>query len=164
MVSMKAATSPRSFSRLLGHALAWLGKAVAAAAAVVITLVAILLLVMWREHRTGITLPAPNGPFAVGRASFAWTNEAETRRTRAVSRVEAAGVGVGMVPGGPFPCRRTGRIFTRSLASGAGGASGPVHAIFLQAGPSAGAHPQCVRRDDLPRTAHISGCSAQSQR
>jgi hypothetical protein len=39
---------------------------------------AVLLLVMWREHTTGITLPLPTGHFAVGRATFTWINEAET--------------------------------------------------------------------------------------
>jgi predicted dienelactone hydrolase len=56
----------------------WLAKAVAAVPAVLIALAAILILVMWWEHQTGITLPTPTGPFAVGRATYAWTNEAET--------------------------------------------------------------------------------------
>jgi hypothetical protein len=53
-------------------------RAAATAAVVAIALVVILLLVMWREHKTGITLPAPTGHFAVGRATFTWINEAET--------------------------------------------------------------------------------------
>jgi hypothetical protein len=67
-------SSKRSFRRTL----AWLAKAVAAVAALALVLVAILLLVMWREHNTAIALPAPTGPFAVGRATYAWTNEAQT--------------------------------------------------------------------------------------
>jgi len=58
--------------------LVWLAKAAAAVAVVLVAFVAILLLVMWREHQTDITLPTPTGPFAVGRATYAWTNEAET--------------------------------------------------------------------------------------
>ncbi len=66
-----------SASRLLRGALAWLAKAVAAIAVTVVVLVTSLLFVMWWEHRTPITLPTPTGPFAVGRTTYAWTNESE---------------------------------------------------------------------------------------
>ena len=49
----------------------------AAIAAVAVTLVAILLLVMWWEHQTAITLPTPTGHFAVGRTTYVWTYESE---------------------------------------------------------------------------------------
>ena len=39
---------------------------------------AALLAVLWREHRTEVTLPAPTGHFAVGRATYAWVNDAQT--------------------------------------------------------------------------------------
>ena len=39
---------------------------------------AILLALLWREHRTEITLPAPTGHFAVGRTTYAWVNDAQT--------------------------------------------------------------------------------------
>jgi len=32
---------------------------------------------LWLEHRTEITLPAPTGPFAVGRAIYDWTDDAK---------------------------------------------------------------------------------------
>ena len=35
-----------------------------------------LLVALWLEHRTEITLPAPTGPFAVGRAIYDWTDDA----------------------------------------------------------------------------------------
>jgi predicted dienelactone hydrolase len=37
---------------------------------------------LWLEHRSGITLPLPTGPFAVGRALYAWSGDATpgTRR------------------------------------------------------------------------------------
>jgi predicted dienelactone hydrolase len=38
--------------------------------------VAGLLVALWLEHRTEITLPAPTGPFAVGRAIYDWTDDA----------------------------------------------------------------------------------------
>jgi len=63
--------------RLLRQALTWLAKAVAGFVTFVVALVAVLLLVMWWEHQTAITLPTPTGPFAVGRTTFAWTNDAE---------------------------------------------------------------------------------------
>ncbi len=37
---------------------------------------AALLLSLWLEHNTAITLPAPTGPFAVGRAIYDWTDDA----------------------------------------------------------------------------------------
>lgn len=63
---------------MLRRTLAWLAKAAAAAVAIVLVLAGILLLVMWQEHRTGIELPTPTGPFPVGRTAYAWTNEAGT--------------------------------------------------------------------------------------
>jgi hypothetical protein len=74
---MEPATSPRSVSGSLRRTLLWLAKVAAALAAAILALVATLLLVMWSEHRTVITLPTPSGPFAVGRTTYAWTNKAE---------------------------------------------------------------------------------------
>jgi predicted dienelactone hydrolase len=37
--------------------------------------VAALLVALWLEHRTEVTLPAPTGPLAVGRALYDWTDE-----------------------------------------------------------------------------------------
>jgi pimeloyl-ACP methyl ester carboxylesterase len=42
---------------------------------IAVTFVVALLLMMWREHRTTITLPSPRGTFAVGRVTFAWTDD-----------------------------------------------------------------------------------------
>ena len=78
MDAREPATSPQSVSRALRLTLSWLAKAAAAVAVVGLALVAILLLVMWREHKTAITLPTPTGHFAIGRTTYAWTNEAET--------------------------------------------------------------------------------------
>ncbi len=50
------------------------------AALALLTLAGVLMLfgLLWREHRTEITLPAPTGHFAVGRTTFTWVNNAET--------------------------------------------------------------------------------------
>ncbi len=37
--------------------------------------VAALLVSLWLEHRTEITLPTPTGPFAVGRSIYAWVDD-----------------------------------------------------------------------------------------
>ncbi len=37
--------------------------------------IAALLGSLWLEHRTAVTLPAPTGPFAVGRALYDWTDD-----------------------------------------------------------------------------------------
>lgn len=37
-----------------------------------------LLLSLWLEHRTQITLPRPTGPYAVGRATYAWADDVHT--------------------------------------------------------------------------------------
>jgi hypothetical protein len=39
---------------------------------------AVLLAALWREHGTEVTLPALTGPFAVGRTTYAWVNDAQT--------------------------------------------------------------------------------------
>lgn len=49
------------------------------AAAVVlcgIAAVCLLLLTMWREHTTAVSLPSPTGSFAIGRTLMAWTSPA----------------------------------------------------------------------------------------
>ena len=33
---------------------------------------------LWLERRTEVTLPTPNGPFAVGRATYAWADDAHS--------------------------------------------------------------------------------------
>src|SRR5438270_11598505 len=38
--------------------------------------VAVLMGSLWVEHRTEITLPAPTGPFAIGRSIYDWTDDA----------------------------------------------------------------------------------------
>ena len=37
-----------------------------------------LMLLLWVEHRRATTLPAPAGPYAVGRVSYEWVNAAES--------------------------------------------------------------------------------------
>jgi predicted dienelactone hydrolase len=56
----------------------WLLKSLATLAAVGILAVTAMLILLWREHKTGITLPEPTGHFAVGRTTYTWTNNAET--------------------------------------------------------------------------------------
>jgi hypothetical protein len=77
MDAMEPAMSSQFVSRAR-QTLLWLAKAAAAVAVVGLAVVAMLLLVMWWEHRTAITLPTPTGRFAIGRTTYAWTNEAET--------------------------------------------------------------------------------------
>jgi hypothetical protein len=70
--------SHQPVDRFVRRIFVWLAKAMAAVAVIALASVAILLLVMWQEHRTGITLPVPTGHFAVGRTTFTWMSEAET--------------------------------------------------------------------------------------
>ncbi len=39
-----------------------------------------LLGLLWREHRTEVTLPTPTGSFAVGRATYAWADDVASDR------------------------------------------------------------------------------------
>lgn len=51
--------------------------------------IAVLLALLWHEHRTDVTLPLPTGHFAVGRASYDWVNGArvdELAPSRGVKR------------------------------------------------------------------------------
>jgi predicted dienelactone hydrolase len=45
--------------------------------------IALLLAVLRHEHQTGVTLPKPTGPFAVGRTMYTWVNNAETHPSAA---------------------------------------------------------------------------------
>jgi predicted dienelactone hydrolase len=53
-------------------------KSLAALAIFAVVGLAMFLALLWREHKTEITLPAPTGHFAVGRTNYAWVNTAET--------------------------------------------------------------------------------------
>ena len=44
-------------------------------AIVVILGIGALFITLWLEHRTGLTLPTPSGPLAVGRTIYAWADE-----------------------------------------------------------------------------------------
>jgi dienelactone hydrolase len=54
----------------------WLIKAIAVMAMLGVLGIAVLLGSLWLEHRTEVTLPTPTGPFAVGRTTHAWTDDA----------------------------------------------------------------------------------------
>lgn len=58
--------------------LSWLLKTGAAVFLGGVTCIAVLLLLMWGEHKIAITLPAPTGHFPVARTTFAWTNNEAT--------------------------------------------------------------------------------------
>ncbi|MHB8502547.1 MAG: alpha/beta hydrolase family protein [Candidatus Acidiferrales bacterium] len=53
-------------------------KSIAALALFAIVGLMVLFGLLWREHKTEITLPAPTGHFAVGRTTYTWVNNAET--------------------------------------------------------------------------------------
>lgn len=40
--------------------------------------IAVLLGLLWRENRAAVTLPAPTGPFPVGRVMYDWTDQSRT--------------------------------------------------------------------------------------
>src|ERR1700682_1001389 len=47
-----------------------------------------LLALLWREHKTEITLPAPTGHFAVGRTTYTWVNNTQTDELAPSSEVK----------------------------------------------------------------------------
>jgi predicted dienelactone hydrolase len=53
-------------------------KSLAALAIFAVVGLTMLLLLLWWEHKTEITLPEPTGHFAVGRTAYTWVNSAET--------------------------------------------------------------------------------------
>jgi dienelactone hydrolase len=53
-------------------------KGLAALALLGVAGLAMLVALLWREHKTRITLPEPTGHFAVGRATYTWVNNAVT--------------------------------------------------------------------------------------
>jgi dienelactone hydrolase len=52
-------------------------KGLAALAVFAVLGLAMLLALLWREHKTEITLPAPTGHFAVGRTTYTWVNNTQ---------------------------------------------------------------------------------------
>ncbi len=56
----------------------WLVRSLAAVATFAVVGLTVLLALLWREHKTEITLPGPTGHFAVGRTMYTWVNNAET--------------------------------------------------------------------------------------
>jgi hypothetical protein len=56
----------------------WLIRGIAAVALVAALGVLTLLFLMWREHKTEITLPSPTGLSDVGRTMYTWVNDSET--------------------------------------------------------------------------------------
>jgi pimeloyl-ACP methyl ester carboxylesterase len=53
-------------------------KSLAALALFAVVGLAMLVALLWLEHKTRITLPGPTGHFAVGRTTYTWVNNAET--------------------------------------------------------------------------------------
>src|SRR6266436_10447319 len=53
-------------------------KGLAALAIFAVVGLTMLLALLWREHKTEVTLPAPAGHFAVGRTTYAWVNNTQT--------------------------------------------------------------------------------------
>jgi hypothetical protein len=71
----KSRRKPSSFAKRLSQRLM---KSFAALAILALVGGTVLLGLLWREHKTGITLPAPTGHFAVGRTTYTWVNNDET--------------------------------------------------------------------------------------
>jgi len=53
-------------------------KVFAAVVLLAILTVAAILLLLWVQHRGGVTLPVPTGPFAVGRRTYVWVDQTRT--------------------------------------------------------------------------------------
>lgn len=73
--SPKAAGTPEAPARAFRRPLAACFKAIALLAMLGVLGAGLLLGSLWLEHGTAITLPTPTGPFAVGRAIYAWTDD-----------------------------------------------------------------------------------------
>jgi dienelactone hydrolase len=71
----KSRRKPSSFAKRLSKCLM---KSFAALAILALVGGTVLLGLLWREHKTEITLPAPTGHFAVGRTTYTWVNNDET--------------------------------------------------------------------------------------
>jgi predicted dienelactone hydrolase len=72
--SPRGRRKPSSFARRLSKLLV---KSFAALALFAVVGGMVLLGLLWREHQTGITLPALTGHFAVGRTTYTWVNNDE---------------------------------------------------------------------------------------
>jgi dienelactone hydrolase len=66
-----------TFSRLIQ----WLVRIAAALSLIALVGLTLLVALVWREHKTEISLPAPTGHFAVGRTTYTWINSDEINPT-----------------------------------------------------------------------------------
>lgn len=66
---------PKTEQTTIRHAVRVFLKILVRILVIVMTGISALLLIMWREHDTVITLPAPTGSFKVGRVTFAWVDD-----------------------------------------------------------------------------------------
>src|SRR6202047_5384780 len=71
-------TPRRAFPALAKRLLKGFLKGFAALTMFVLVALTLLLGLLWREHKTEITLPAPTGHFAVGRTTYTWVNNDAT--------------------------------------------------------------------------------------
>ena len=96
----------------------WVVRSLAAVFIFAVVGLAVLLALLWREHKTGITLPAPTGHFSVGRTTYAWVNDAEKDELAPSPRSGARGIGLDLVPVGGCDIRRTGGVSAGGVAFG----------------------------------------------
>jgi len=68
----------RTYPALAARLLKRLLKGIAVLALFAVVGLLMLFALLWREHKTEITLPAPTGHFPVGRTTYNWVNTAET--------------------------------------------------------------------------------------
>lgn len=79
LVYLTVQSTPRNMDIMsVGRVFRWAVRVLFLSAGVGLAAAALLLLLLWREHRTEIALPAPTGPFPVGRTTAAWTNDAQS--------------------------------------------------------------------------------------
>jgi hypothetical protein len=68
----------------------WLLKGLAAVTGFCVVAFAVLVVLMWLDHKSETTLPIPTGPFAVGRVMNYWTEDSQTGASATLPQTERA--------------------------------------------------------------------------
>jgi dienelactone hydrolase len=112
--------------------------------------IGVLLGSLWLEHRAGLTLPTPTGPFAVGRAIYDWTDDAAFDTLAPVPGVKRELLVWIWYPSAAGPSAATDDYLPAPLRMAVVRARGPLISELLTRDLSK-VHPHSIRDADVSR-------------
>jgi dienelactone hydrolase len=92
-------------ARMVNRIVKWVAKAVGALALIVVAGLAALLAALWVDHGRSTPLPAPSGPYKVGRTTYIWRDETRINPYAPVAVKQDLAVWI-WYPAAPMPSTR----------------------------------------------------------